>query len=77
MFGLSAVQTIVPQHVPGYPNTSQVIWYIGLPFGILAALVASSFLCNASRAPPWVLGSVSAVSLIAVLPWLMVAGGGI
>ena len=77
LFGLSGVQAIVAQHAPGYPNRSQLILYIGWPSFFVVALVVCAILSNTSRAPPWLLGVLSAFSLFAVLPWLVVSGGGI
>jgi hypothetical protein len=67
----------VAQQVPGYPNMGQSNFYIVWPLFVVAALLVCAWFCNAFRRWPWGLGLFSSTSLVAVVPYLVVWGGGV
>ena len=74
--GWNLVKNVESQHVPGYPNSGQILYYVIVPLVMLSvALVPAAFLSQSRWAA---LGNVwSAVTLILVLPFLFLYFGGI
>ncbi|BBE34320.1 hypothetical protein SmB9_19780 [Sphingosinicella microcystinivorans] len=76
LLGRDGLRGVVAQQVAGYPNIGQINLYIVWPLFVAIMLLACAWLCNAFLRRPWVLGSVSGVSLFAILPYMAVWGGG-
>jgi hypothetical protein len=76
LLGLSLLQGVAAQHVPGYPNTGQLRYYLYVPVGISLALLAISFISLRFRVGG-ALAIIPALAILAVLPFMMVYSGGI
>jgi hypothetical protein len=78
--GLTGISSIRQQRVAGYPNAEQISYYVGVPTVI--CIVAVAGLIWRLRAPNvvvrfrWVGTLVLTLSLIALLPFLFLYGGG-
>ena len=75
--GVNGYISIVHQRVAGFPNGGQTVLYMGIPgfaVGISVALVVLSYKYERFRFYSSVL---SAVLLIGVLPYLIMAAGGV
>ena len=77
LLGRDGLNGVVEQHAPGYPNMGQINLYIVWPLLVVVALLTCAWVCNAFRRWPWALGLLAGASLIVVLPYLAVWGGGI
>jgi hypothetical protein len=77
LLGRDGLNSIVAQQALGYPNMGQINLYIFWPMFVVAALLACAWFCNAFHRWPWLLGLASGSSLVAMLPYLMVWGGGV
>jgi hypothetical protein len=77
LLGRDGLNGVVAQQAPGYPNMGQINLYIVWPLFVVTALLACAWFCNAFRRWPPVLGIASGASLLAILPYLMVWGGGV
>jgi uncharacterized protein involved in cysteine biosynthesis len=74
--GWDLIRTVESQHVPGFPSSGQILFYIIIPLAMLSvALVPAAFLSQTRWAA---LGNVwSALTLFLLLPYLYHYGGGI
>ena len=77
LLGRDLVNGVVAQDVPGYPNMGQINLYVIWPLFVVAAILAVAWLCNAFRRGTMILGIASALSLTAILPYLLIWGGGV
>jgi hypothetical protein len=77
LLGREGLNGVVAQQAPGYPNMGQINLYIVWPLFVVTALLSCAWLCNSFRRWPWLLGLASALSLLAIFPYLMFWGGGI
>lgn len=77
LLGRNGLNGVVAQQVAGYPNMGQINLYIVWPLFVVVILLACAWLCNAFLRRPWVLGLVSGASLLAILPYVAVWGGGV
>ncbi len=77
LLGRSGLYGIVAQQAPGYPNMGQINLYVVWPLFVVTLILGCAWLCNSLRRWAWLLGVASAVSLFAILPYLMVWGGGV
>jgi hypothetical protein len=75
--GRDLINGTVRQAVPGYPNMGQIDFGLAWPLFIVVAVLVCAWICNAFRRWPWALGLVSALALAALLPYLVVYGGGV
>jgi hypothetical protein len=75
--GITAYYSIVGQRVAGYPNSGQINLYVVIPVSVVALLLLGIALANLSRRGAVLLGLGAGVSLVAILPYLMVFGGGV
>ena len=74
--GHSGLNDVVAQDVPGYPNFSQVYFYLVLPLFVVSVLLFCDWICNALKQGSWLLISVSTVSFLILLPYFLFYGGG-
>jgi hypothetical protein len=77
LVGRDLVAGVVGQRALGYPNMGQIDFLIIWPLSLVSALLACAWICNAFRKGGWALGLLSAISLLALLPYLLVYGGGV
>ena len=68
---------IDPPHTPMHPNSAQILYYIGVPGTVIAALILSAIIFNSvGRSPIW-LGILSAAALLALPLYLLIYSGGV
>lgn len=75
--GVHLMKGVVAQQAHGYPTPDQFDYLIGVPLAIIATVAATVFLANCAGRL-WIVSCVvSAVALIAALPYLLMLGGGV
>lgn len=77
LFGLALVWSVADQGVPGRPSFSQTAWAFGIPLLVVLCVTAVRVLRQGREAWAVAEGAVSGVALIAILPFLLVIGGGV
>ena len=75
--GMSLLQGLADQQVPGYPSSTQTQYLVVIPFIVAALLVACAWLCNRFARWPALLGCLSGASLFAALIYLFGFSGGV
>ena len=60
-----------------WPTMTSIDFGIILPMSVAAALLAWAWLCNGFWRRPWALAAPSVMCLAAILPYLMIMGGGV
>jgi hypothetical protein len=75
--GMDLLKGVAAQHVAGYPASGQFEFLVGVPFAIVGTIAATTLLANALQRF-WIVSTlVSASALAALLPYLLVYGGGV
>ena len=77
LVGCGLIGGVVDQHVMGYPNAQQIESLIVRPFLVVVVIVSLAWLCNGLRRWAGFLGTVAALALIALLPFLALSSGGV
>ena len=77
LIGLSLLQGVVEQGIPGYPNSGQIQYYVINPLVVAALLVACAWFCNRVVRRPVVLGWLAAIALFSVSIYMLGFGGGV
>ena len=77
LLGLSGLSGVAAQHVPGYPNMGQIKLYVAWPMCVKITVLLCAWFCNMFRGWPWLLIMMSSASLLAILPYMAVWGGGV
>lgn len=77
LFGLALVWSVADQGVPGRPSLSQTVWAFGFPMLVVLSVTAVRMLRRGREAWAVAEGAISGIALIAVLPFLLVIGGGV
>jgi hypothetical protein len=75
--GIDLTNGVSGQHVAGYPNSGQMIYYIWVPFLVCVALLIFAVVLNRGRRTPAPLLAVSFCALMFLFPYLFVYTGGI
>jgi hypothetical protein len=75
--GRDGMDRVVAQKVLGYPNMGQIDLYLVWPFLVLAAILALAWACNTFGRWFAALGSLSVVTIVSVLPYCVIARGGV
>ncbi len=75
--GVDGVRGIAAQHVTGYPNESQILFYIAAPAAAVICLLALVGFFNFKKRSASTLGLAGVVALILLLPFLFLYGGGV
>lgn len=75
--GIDGVRGIAAQNVPNYPNSGQIIYYIGVPIAVLIALFAVGMVANRIWRSPILSGLSSTSALFFLFPYLLGYGGGV
>jgi hypothetical protein len=77
LVGINLIDGVSAQHARGYPNSTQIFHYIGLPGAVTAALILAAVVFNfVIRSPTW-LGILSVVALLPLPVYLFMYGGGV
>ena len=61
----------------GSADFEQVKFYIVWPLFVAVVVLIAAWACNALKRWPWALGLLSATSVVAIVPYLLVYTGGI
>ena len=77
LVGRDLLNGVVGQVAVGYPNMGQIDFLLAWPLFVVIAIITCAWICNAFHRWAWALGLMSALSLAALLPYLLVYGGGI
>ena len=75
--GHGGVDGIVAQRVSGFPNMGQVDLYLFWPLLVVTGLLFCAWVCNAFNRGAAILMLLSGVSIVALLPYLAIWGGGV
>ena len=75
--GHGGVDHVVAQRVSGYPNMGQVDLYLFWPLLVVTGLLFCAWVCNALNRGAAILVLLSGASIIALLPYLVIWGGGV
>ena len=73
--GISGIVGIRDQHLPGYPNAGQIGLYVAIP--VLGFSCCAAILCFAKKLPGWAKGVALTILFVALLPVLLMFGGGV
>ena len=77
--GIGLLRGVANQHVPGYPNSGQIEYYAGIP-GVLVVIClafAALVFFNKGKLASSIANIIQVTALIAVLPYMIVYGGGV
>jgi hypothetical protein len=66
--------TVVNQHVPGFPNTRQFITLVVFPIGMLLLNV---FLAFIRGMPHWIFIALAVLQPLVAIAFVMIAAGGV
>jgi hypothetical protein len=77
IIGRDLLRSVARQQVPGYPALGQIDFLLVWPLSIVIAVLICAWACNTLGRWAWALGLFSGLSLVALLPYLLVYGGGI
>lgn len=77
LLGLSLVQGVAGQNVPGYPSSGQIQFLVVNPALVATALVVVAWLCNRFARYPALLGCLSGAAFFAVFIYVSGFGGGV
>ena len=77
VLGRDLVSGVVAQKALGYPNTGQIDFLIVWPASVVIVLLLCAWICNGLRRWTQLLALLSGVSLLALLPYLFLYGGGV
>jgi hypothetical protein len=75
--GRESLKGFLVDDVPDWPTVKNIDFSIVLPMSIATALLAWAWFCNAIGRWPLALGLASVGCLAAILPYLMIIGGGV
>lgn len=75
--GVNLIEAVNARHIAGYPNSTQIIYYIGVPGVVIAALVLSAIIFNFVIRSAIRLGILSVVALLSLPLYLFIYGGGV
>lgn len=75
--GIGLIEGVTAQEVPGYPNSGQIFFYIGVPAALVATLLLSAIVLNFVRRSPILLAVLSGAALLLLPFYLLVYGGGV
>jgi hypothetical protein len=75
--GLEGLKGVVEQHVPGYPASGQIIYYLWIPGTAFLISLLSGVFCLKMPGIRWIRQLVLLVSLLSLLPFLFLYTGGV
>src|SRR5262245_22597296 len=77
--GIGLISGVVAQHVPGYPNTAQILFYIGAPAAVVTTLLCSGIALNCIKKWQFAMPAFLIFSILVFLllfPYIWAYGGG-
>ena len=77
MLGRDSLNDVLVDDVSDWPTLANIDFSIVLPMLVATALLGWAWFCNAFGRWPLALGLASVVCLAAILPYLMIIGGGV
>ena len=77
MIGRESLRKSLADRVPDYPSLTTIDFSFVLPMLLVTALLTCAWFCNAFGRWPLALACASVTCLAAILPWLMISGGGV
>lgn len=77
MLGRDSLIDVLVDDVPDWPTMTSIDFGIVLPMSVATALLAWAWLCNGFLCRPWALAAPSVMCLAAILPYILVMGGGV
>jgi len=75
--GIGLIEGVAAQHVSGYPNSAQIIHYVGVPLLIVTTLLIFAVFLNRVRRSPTFLAAVSGGALFFIVPYMLGYTGGL
>ena len=75
--GWIGIQGVVHQHVPGYPASGQVLYYIQVPAAALIICIMAAVVCFVWPAAVWAGRLILILMLLALFPFMLVYTGGV
>ena len=76
LLGLTLIASVTEQHVFGFPNDAQRMFYVRIPFAILATALVAYFL-SFTRRVSWLFFAIQILALLCFFPYLLFFGGGV
>ena len=77
MLGRESLKDVLADQVPDFPSLTTIDFSIVLPMLVATALLAWAWFCNTLGRWPLALGLAAVACLAAILPYLMIIGGGV
>lgn len=77
LLGRESLNDVLADQVPDFPTLATIDLSIVLPMLLAMALLAGAWFCNAFGRWTLALGLASVTCLAAILPYLMIIGGGV
>ena len=77
VLGRARMRSALVDDVADWPTLTNIDFSIVLPLAMATALLALAWFCNATKRSPLALGVGSVACLAAILPYLMIIGGGV
>ncbi len=77
LLGRASLKDFLVDEVPDWPTLTNIDFSIVLPMSLAIALLAFAWFCNAFGRWPLALGLASVACFAAILPYLMIIGGGV
>jgi hypothetical protein len=74
---INLIEGVIARHGPGYSNSTQIFFYIGVPGAVTATLILSAVIFNFVVRCPLCLGILSVVALLILPFYLAIYGGGV
>lgn len=75
--GIDLTRGVSAQHVPNYPNSGQIFYYIGVPLSVAAGLLIVSLILNRIWRSPALLSGASGCALLFLIPYMLGYTGGV
>ena len=77
VLGRDLMRDVLVDDVADWPTLTNIDFNIVLPMSMAMALLVWAWFCNAIGRWPLALGLASVASIAAILPYLMIIGGGV
>jgi len=77
MLGRDSLIDVLFNDVADWPTMTSIDFGIVLPMSVATALLAWAWLCNGFLRRPWALAVPSVMCVAAMLPYILVMGGGV
>jgi len=75
--GWGLIEGVHAQHVPGFPNSSQITYYVCIPIAVVTGLALVAIISNRLIRTPVLLNLVSTGVLIFLFPYMLPYSGGV